>query len=196
MVLAVTAAHWKQAEANLRQHNSMKATIATFLLALGLVCAASIMLRGTLGVFFSTVVISLLWAFAGAGLLGRKRFNNPMVSFSFAVALTVLVLIGMFSVPLRVAFRLYRAEFSARIMDGLWDPPPRTNGFTPTPPRPLGSTGPFRVISSGSRRGTTYFQLEGSGNEFHGFVYQRTEGDYNVGTSIPLGDGWFYIEED
>ena len=178
----------------------MKATIATFLLALGLISTASIMLRGTLSVFFCTVVVSLLWAFAGAGFLGLKRFEKPRVSFAFSVSLSLLVLVGMLNLPLRIAFRIHEDEFNRRLMDGVGD----------LPRGPWRSTWPFKVISKGERGNTNYFLLDGDQYEVHGFVHVRQDEfynlaaqqknlglrNYNLGSETSLGNGWWYVEED
>lgn len=153
-------------------------------------------------VILFTLVIAFLLAYFSARFLGRNKLpGSTRTSLLVALGVSGLILVGMLHLPLIIAFRMYRDEFTDRLR-------PDHSEFRIT--RPLGSTGPFHVITRGTRGNTTYLQIAGDRFDFRAFVYAHPDdpsnpsprsvvtgtANYNTDTKINLGDGWWYIEED
>lgn len=128
-----------------------------------------------------TVVVSI-----GRSVQGKRSLWHGMLS----TLIPGILFIGIASshVPLRIAFRVYRARFdlvAARIETG-------------NPPATPFWIGPFKIKMLG-RRGVPAIPYLGSNEdqwEIEGFVRHPGGGGFNIWSCITLDDKWSYIAED
>jgi hypothetical protein len=145
------------------------------------------MREGSMILLCSMVVGLFAVAFALAGCIRSRRPRWHTLSL-WLVPAAVFVSISCSHLPLRLVFRLHRAEFdrvATLIEKG-------------TPPAVPFWIGPFRITMVGRRgdSGTPYVATNTEKSEIDGFVRHPEGHGFNLWSWIPLDESWSYIAED
>ncbi len=104
------------------------------------------------------------------------------------VSAIIFVGIAWPHIPLRLAFKIYRAEFDRAASQIETDTPPQTPFWI----------GPFKIKMAGRRvnSGTPYLSSNQDESEIDGFVKHPEGHGFNLWSCIKLDDTWSYIAED
>ena len=141
----------------------------------------SIVILCSMAVGFFAVVFMLVCCI----LARRSRLQTLLVWLVFAA---VFIGVAGSHLPLRLIFRLHRAEFDHVVAF-------IENGIPPAVPFWIG---PFRIAMVGQRGDseTPFLATNNDVSEIDGFVRHPQGHGFNLWSSIKLYDSWSYISED
>ncbi len=165
----------------------MKA-VAIILGALALSVFLSLIVRERVAVLLATLLIILIWIFSVSILACiRKKFHWRTATVHLC-SLTIFATSSLYSLPLKLAFSVYEAEFEnavARLSDH------STPSITPM------RIGPFTIHQIGQRKsGVPYLATNKDSWEINGFVRHPEGHGFNLWSEITLNENWAYIAED
>jgi hypothetical protein len=148
----------------------------------------SVFLReDTVGILASFVVALFALALALARCLRPQRPRWQILA-STLIPAVVFAGITCSNLPLRLVFRLHRAEFD-RVVSQI------EMGALPATPFWIG---PFKIKMVGRRgdSGTPYVATNEEKSEIDGFVKHPKGNGFNLWSCVTLDDKWAYIAED
>ena len=152
-----------------------------------IILASIISSEKTTVMFFCLVVafVGLLVGIIRFIVATRARWQALLLTL---VPVVLFVVIVWFHIPLRIAFRVYRADFDRAVRQIEEATPPATPFWI----------GPFRILMAGRRgdSGTPYLATNRADWEINGFVKSPDGFGFNLWSCIKLDDTWSYIEED
>ena len=163
---------------------SVIAIVAAVLVSLFLI-EHTLVILSCLAVAMVFLMVSLVVSVGRS--IHRKHSLWQAMLFTLVPAI-LFVGIASTHIPLRITFRLYRAEFDRAAAQIEAGDPPATPFWI----------GPFKIKMAGRRgdSGTPYLSSNQAEWEIEGFVRHPDGHGFNIWSCITLDDEWSYIAED
>ena len=147
------------------------------------------LIEESIGILSCLAVVGLVaLTVAGVRCIHTKDSRWRVLVLTLVPAAIIFVGIAWPHIPLRLAFRIYRAEVDRAA----------SQIETGTPPQTPFWIGPFKIKMAGRRgnSGTPYLSSNQDEWEIDGFVKHPEGHGFNLWSCIQLDDTWSYIAED
>jgi hypothetical protein len=167
--------------------NKIKKLIPSVIAVLAAILVSLFLREDTIGLLASLVVALFALALALARCLRPQRPRWKILVATLVPALLFCV-VASSTLPLRLVFRLHRAEFDRVASQIEIGAPPATPFWI----------GPFKIKMVGRRgdSGTPYVATNQEKSEIDGFVRHPDGHGFNLWSCVRLDDQWSYIAED
>ena len=167
--------------------NKIKKMIPSGIAVLAATLVSLFLREDTVGILASFVVVLFALALALARCLRTQRPRWQILA-STLIPAALFAGIACSSLPLRLVFRLHRAEFDRVASQIEMGTPPATPFWI----------GPFKIKMVGRRgdSGTPYVATNEEKSEIDGFVSHPKGDGFNLWSCVTLDDKWAYIAED